>query len=87
MMKDQENKLRAINFDLNIDALRKYFSESNPKGAYKEIRRFMESNGFEHRQWSGYCAKEPISNFDIIYYLIVCMKKCHGWIPVQSVWM
>ncbi len=68
MMEDQEYKqLRAINFDLNIDALKEYFSESNPKGAYREIKRFMESNGFEHRQWSGYCSKEPISNFDIIY--------------------
>lgn len=46
-MRGQEDKrLRAVNFDLNIGELQKHFSKSNPKGAYKEIKRFMESNGY-----------------------------------------
>ncbi len=57
---------RAINFDLNGDALKKYYSESNPNGAYKDIERFMKNNGFIHRQWSGYCSKRPMTNFDLL---------------------
>ena len=79
-MRGQEDKrLRAVNFDLNIGELQKHFSKSNPKGAYKEIKRFMESNGFEHRQWSGYCSKEPMSNFDIIY-LVDSMYEKMTWL-------
>lgn len=67
MISADDKRLRAVNFDLNISALKEHYSEANPKRAYKEIQRFMENNNFEHRQWSGYCSKDPISNFDIIY--------------------
>lgn len=50
---------KAINFDLDTKKLREF----HPKGitqAYTDIRNFLESMGFEHRQGSGYVSKEPI---------------------------
>ena len=41
---------RAINFDLSIEKLVAFYSETNPKGAYKEIYNYLTRNGFEHRQ-------------------------------------
>lgn len=57
---------RAINFDLHIESLKKYFSAENPKDAYRQIGRFMRENGFEHRQGSGYISSIPLSNLEII---------------------
>lgn len=50
---------KAINFDLDTKKLREF----HPKGitqAYTDIRNFLESMGFEHRQGSGYVSKEPM---------------------------
>lgn len=66
---------RAINFDLNGDALKEYYSESNPNGAYKDIERFMKNNGFIHRQWSGYCSKKPMTNFDLLVLFAQMYEK------------
>ena len=41
----------------------KKLREFHPKGitqAYTDIRNFLESMGFEHRQGSGYVSKEPM---------------------------
>ena len=57
---------RAINFDLNIAALKENYSSNNPKGAYKEIRSFFEKNGFFHPQGSGYCSYEKMTNTELI---------------------
>ena len=45
MPKDTKRRY-AINFDLKISNLEKYYSKTNPKGAYKEIARYMAKNGF-----------------------------------------
>ena len=55
---------RAINFDLDTKELLKHFK--NTHQAYSAIKIFMEKNGFEHRQYSGYISKEPISEFSAI---------------------
>lgn len=34
--------MRAINFDMSIKKLEKYYSAVNPKGAYKDIRDFLQ---------------------------------------------
>lgn len=36
----------AINFDLKIADLEKYYSATNPKSAYKEISKYMSKHGF-----------------------------------------
>lgn len=57
---------KAINFDLKIESLRQYYSPNHPKQAYREIKKFLISNGFSHRQWSGYRSKNRLSDYDII---------------------
>ncbi len=55
---------KAINFDLDTKELLKYFKDT--REPYSEIKNFMEANGFDHRQYSGYISKEPISELKII---------------------
>ena len=62
-MRKKETK-RAINFDLDTKELLKHFK--NTHQAYSAIKVFMEDNGFEHRQYSGYVSREPISEFSAI---------------------
>ena len=50
---------KAINFDLDTKELLKHFK--NTHQAYSSIKIFMEENGFEHRQYSGYISSEPMS--------------------------
>ncbi|MGN0456480.1 MAG: VapD family protein [Acutalibacteraceae bacterium] len=65
MAKKEVFSRKAINFDLLTSELKKIYKSNNPfvymKG-YKEIGRFLVAKGFEHRQWSGYISKEPISH-------------------------
>lgn len=75
MSSPEYRRRRAVNFDLSIDALKKYYSESNPKGAYKDIEKYMERNGFEHRQWSGYRSRKPLSNYELVYLFDKMYKK------------
>ena len=51
---------KAINFDLDTKELLKHFK--NTHQAYSAIKVFMEDNGFEHRQYSGYVSTGYISN-------------------------
>lgn len=61
---------KAINFDLDTKALKKYYCKSNYPleylKAYKEIKQFMKENGFSHRQWSGYVSDEALSKFQVL---------------------
>ncbi len=52
---------KGINFDLDTDALKKYYSEGDWHKAYYDIRGFFERNGFEHIQGSGYHSVMPMS--------------------------
>lgn len=59
---------KAINFDLDTKTLQKIFQSKNPfvyMAGYKQIGRFLKSNGFNHRQWSGYISMKPMSNTEI----------------------
>ena len=56
----------AINFDLSIEKLEKYYSDTNPKGAYGEINKFMQDNDFAHRQYSGYVSINTMSKDELI---------------------
>ncbi len=51
---------KAINFDLDTKKLKEVYPK-NISQAYYEIRFFLESRGFEHRQGSVYVSKEPMS--------------------------
>lgn len=69
MLLDNKNDIkqrRAINFDLSIEKLMAFYSETNPKGAYKDIYNYFIQNGFEHRQGSGYCSKIKLTNSETL---------------------
>ncbi|TQR49845.1 VapD family protein [Campylobacter troglodytis] len=64
-----EKHIKCIHFDFLIDEIREHFSrDSTP---YTQIQNFLEQNGFEHRQGSGYISKEPLSE----YQTYILMKK------------
>lgn len=67
--KTPQGNRKQIAFDLSQKALEQYYpgppSTINPqfyKKAYADISRFMEKNGFEHRQFSVYISKERMTN-------------------------
>lgn len=66
---------KAINFDLRIEALRKYYSQNHPKQAYREVKKFLVHNGFSHRQWSGYRSKTRLSDYDTISLIYDLFEK------------
>ncbi|ENJ8804212.1 vapd [Campylobacter coli] len=68
---------KAINFDLSTKSLEKYFKDT--REPYSLIKKFMLENGFEHRQYSGYASKEPISNEDI-FSIVLKISSKFTWI-------
>ena len=68
----------AINFDLSTKALEEIFGTGNTSKPYSDIKRFMESNGFMHRQYSGYVSVEPKTESDIAL-LAMKMSKELPW--------
>lgn len=63
-------KYRAVNFDLSLALLRKYYPKKNILNAYKDIKRFFLQNNFSHRQWSGYRSCEKLSDIEIIDIMV-----------------
>lgn len=63
---------KQISFDLSQDALKRYYPHKEAgqdsqffKRAYKDIRRFMEANGFERRQYSVYVSLQQRTSLDV----------------------
>ena len=56
---------KQITFDLCQEALKKYYPHSLTQ-AYYDIRRFMESHGFEHRQSSAYVSLDKMTTLDVV---------------------
>ena len=82
-MKDKKtNKLyrKAINFDLSVSELKTNYDKS-PRNAWREIRAFLESNGFTHRQWSGYLSDDFLSDIQVVRILSQLWEKC-PWLSV-----
>ncbi|MDH6367382.1 MULTISPECIES: VapD family protein [unclassified Breznakia] len=52
---------KTVNFDLDTNLLQKYYPKDNWRQSYQDLRSFLEKNGFEHRQGSGYISSRPIS--------------------------
>ena len=75
---------KAINFDIDTKKYEECTSKLAPT-AYKYIRNFMQKNGFEHRQGSGYVSKDNLSTSDVVFlsnkmsltfpWLKYCIKK------------
>ena len=63
---------KEITFDLSQEALRKHYPRKETaqdpqffKRAYKDIRRFMEANGFDRRQYSVYVSRSELTALDV----------------------
>lgn len=71
--------IRTINFDLDTKALKQYYPGKSYRKAYKDIKAYMQQNGFEHRQWSGYKSKAPLSDMEVVD-LISRMARSFDWL-------
>ena len=69
---------KAINYDIDTKKYEKYTKKHSPT-AYLQLRKFLKSNGFEHRQGSGYVSIENITNSDVIM-LIRNMTLKFDWL-------
>lgn len=85
---------KAINFDLDTKKLKQFYPCKgllSYKKAYKDIKKFMENNGFEHRQWSGYISKQNIDSYDVsviiakLSYKFPWLKQCVNKFDVTDI--
>ena len=77
---------KGINFDLDTEALQKYYPKGDWHNAYYDVRDYFEKNGFEHIQGSGYHSIEAMSEakaMSVIYkmtkefpWLNYCVSIC-----------
>lgn len=72
---------KAFHFDLDEEKLKRLYpskSKTGYKGAWGKIQAFMEANGFEHTQYSGY---ESINGMSYIqaYKVLDVLQKTYPW--------
>ena len=74
---------KAINFDLDTKLLKQYYPTKNKlfgyTKAYKDIKNFLKSQGFEHRQGSGYVSKEPLNDYGVIQ-VVNSLSQKFSWL-------
>lgn len=66
---------KMINFDLDTKILEQEYSKKDYHKAYEDIKKFMLSNGFEHRQGSGYISLNSLSKYDIAIFTADISEK------------
>lgn len=76
---NNHKKRKTINFDLSTSELRKMFGYLGTAKAYGLIKKFMLEHGFEHRQYSGYISKNPMS-FIQVEDIIKKMSIEYSWL-------
>ena len=70
-LESPENKkcIKAINFDLEIKRVKEIFNSNSPYiylKAYQLVSKFLKSNDFKHRQFSGYISSKKMSDAEIL---------------------
>lgn len=80
-------KRKQISFDIDTNVAKKIFGEQHYTKAYKDIRKFMEKEGWKHIEGSVYMSTGPLSNTKMLYvvdrikeqypYLEKCIKEIH----------
>ena len=70
---------KGINFDLDTNALKIYYTEGDWRNAYHDVRNFFKKSGFEHIQGSGYHTLMPMSEPDVMT-IVYRMTKRFPWI-------
>ena len=77
------HKRKAFNFDLDNGKLEELYpspsgSTTSYNNAWSKIKAFMEANGFEHSQYSGYESIHGMSYADAFSILENCKRHSHG---------
>ena len=77
---------KGINFDLDTEALQYHYPKGDWHNAYYNVRTYLEKNGFEHIQGSGYHSAEAMSEaraMSVVYkmtkefsWLNYCVRIC-----------
>jgi len=81
---------KSINFDLGTNELKSFFG-TDTRPAYRAIRKFLETRGFEHRQYSGYFSLKPMESAEIINILedmnieFPWMRSCLQQIDITNI--
>ena len=78
---DETKYLKALYFDLSVRNLKKYYSETNPNRAYRQIRDYLLENNFSHEQYSGYHSNYQTTVLEIMD-LIQKMSRTLPWLPI-----
>ena len=80
-LESPENKkcIKAINFDLETKRVKEIFHSNSPYiylKAYQLVSKFLKSNDFKHRQFSGYISSKKMSDAEILNMVAVeiCSK-------------
>lgn len=76
---DTDGFRKAIHFDLDTATVEATFGKKNTSMAYRKIRKFLESKGFAHSQYSGYMSLRPMSNLEV-YRTYDMMKEALPWL-------
>lgn len=76
---DTDGFRKAIHFDLDTATVEATFGKKNHSMAYRKIRKFLESNGFAHSQYSGYMSLRPMSDLEV-YRTYDMMKEALPWL-------
>lgn len=80
MVRREVRHLKALYVDLRVKDLKEHFSETNPNGAYGEIRDYLLQHNFSHEQYSGYHSKYKTTDLEI-FDLIREMSRELSWLP------
>lgn len=70
---------KSLNFDLSTKMLKEKYPHGDWHNAYKYVRKFLEKNGFEHIQGSGYHSISPMDFGDVMDVMYL-LKKELSWI-------
>lgn len=76
---DTDGFRKAIHFDLDTATVEATFGKKNTSMAYRKIRKFLESKGFAHSQYSGYMSLRPMSDLEV-YRTYDMMKEALPWL-------
>ena len=76
---DTDGFRKAIHFDLDTATVEATFGKKNTSMAYRKIRKFLESNGFAHSQYSGYMSLRQMSDLEV-YRTYDMMKEALPWL-------
>lgn len=79
MSKREAKNFKALYFDLCVKDLAEYYSNTNPTGAYRQIRDFLRDHNFSHEQYSGYHSHFKTTDLEI-FDLIREMSDKHTWL-------